>query len=354
MLNLMNAIRFGSTRWSRRGFFLALLLLVGPTARADLLYAVSDGVQNLYTLDPATGQITSSVPVPGSNGGMEDIVPDGTGQLLLASEGLVTNPIGSDYLFRLNPATGQESVIGLITNGTDRAYWVEGLAWVNGTLYGSAAAIALTNPPTYLGYGPDASNLLIKIDPATGRATEVGAFGPRFLNVEDIAYSPKYGLIGADIGTLNPDPNQPNGAYSTFHTTPALIQIDPSTGLATKINDLPYGPLVPIPNSPYMSPSGPYVAGLDFTPDGATLYGTTIQTQFGGTTSGLVIIDPVTAALTDVGTVNLPILDGITFAGSPVPEPSAMVLLGFGLAVLAAGGGWHALRRVGPRRDAGA
>ncbi len=143
----------------------------------------------------------------------------------------------------------------MITNGVDKAYWVEGMAFVHGTLYASASAILLTNPPTYEGYAPDASNLLIKIDPTTGHATEIGAFGPDFLNVQALAYSPKTGLIGTDIGTLNPDPSQPNGMFSSFHTTPALIGIDPTTGQATKIADLPHDGLITNPFNSYLSPS---------------------------------------------------------------------------------------------------
>ena len=190
-------------------------------------------------------------------GGLRDVIGDGNGQLLLAAWGPTANPGADDQLFHLNPATGATSLIGTVTDGVSKDYWVEGLAWVNGTLYASASAILLTNPPTYEGYAPDASNLLIKIDPATGHATEVGAFGPNFLNVQNLAYSPKYGLIGSDIGTLDPDPNQPNGVYSSFHTTPALIQIDPATGLAVKIADLPHGGLITNPYNSYHQPLRP-------------------------------------------------------------------------------------------------
>ncbi len=72
------------------------------------------------------------------------------------------------------------------------------------------------------------------------------------------------------------------------------------------------------------------MAGLTFSTDGSTLYGATIQTHFGGTSSGLVTIDPTTGALTPLATSDAPILLGLAYV-STVPEPSAVVLLGVGL-----------------------
>jgi hypothetical protein len=179
------------------------------------------------------------------------------------------------------------------------------MAYVNGALYGSAARIDISSgTPVYLSYAPDTSDALIRIDPATGHATQVGLFGPTFLNLEDIAWSPRFGLIGSDIGTLDPATN-----FSTFHTTPSLLQIDPTTGLATKIADLPHGGLISNPFNSILSPSGPFVAGLDFSPDGNTLFGSTIQTHFGGTNSGFATVDPTTGAINTINTVNQPVLD---------------------------------------------
>jgi hypothetical protein len=317
--------------------WLAVLAPSVGAARADFVYGVADLSANLLQIDSSTGQVLSTKTITGTGGLHEDIVPDGQGQLLLA--GYKSNAIGAHNLFRLDPATGAATSIGDITNGAGREYWVEGMAFVNGTLYASAAVIDISSgSPVYLGYAPDASDTLIKIDPATGHATEVGKFGAEFLNVEDIAYSPKYGLIGSDIGTLV------GPAFHDFNTTPALIRIDPTTGMATKIADLPQGDLVTKPGSTELTPSGPFVAGLDFTPDGKTLYGATIQTHFGKAPSGFVTIDPTTGAITPISTINERLLDGITFVAM-VPEPASVVLLamGGGLAALAV-----ARRRVSP------
>ena len=310
----------------------ALVLLNAGSGWAENLYAISEGTGHLAQIDPATGQTLSSVTVQAS--GYRDIVNDGQGQLLLS--GWTTGngvPVGDDVLYRLDPTSGAASVIGVITNGVDKDYWVEGMAWVNGSLYASAEPILLTQPPTYEGYGYDTANTLIKIDPATGHATEIGTFGANFLNVQNLAYSPQYGLIGSDIGTLDPNPNQPNGTFSSFHTTPALIQVSLASGqttnLGTKIADLPVtGSLISNPFNSYLSPEATYVAGLEFSPDGSTLYGATIQTHFGGTSSGLVTINPITGAVTSIGTITEPTVLGIAF----VPEPSALGLIGLGLA----------------------
>jgi hypothetical protein len=311
--------------------FTAIGLGVGPV-RGDVLYGISEASSNaLATYDPATGHMLSSIPVTGTANGFRDIVSDHNNQLLVASWGFNQGSIGGDRtLFRLNPSTGATTEIGAITDGVNTGFWVEGMAWVNGTLYASADPVNLTTGQ-YEGYTADGAIDLIKIDPATGHATMIGAFGSNFLNMQNIAYSPQYGLIGSDIGTLNPDPTQPNGMYSTFNTTPALVKIDPKTGVATLIAGLPFdrNTLVTNPFNPFKSPEATYVSGLDFTPDGSTLYGATIQTHFGGTASGLVTIDPLTGAVTTIGTLNQPSVLGITFAS--VPEPSAIVLVGLGL-----------------------
>src|SRR5205823_12815884 len=138
-------------------------------------------------------------------GGHEDIVPDKNhpGQLLLSAfrnTSGVPGLIAAHQLFRLDPATASVTLLGDFSNGSGMQYWVEGMAYVNGVLYGSAARIDVTSgTPKYLSYAPDTSDTLIRIDPATGHATQIGMFGPDFLNMEDIAWSPKFGLIGADI-----------------------------------------------------------------------------------------------------------------------------------------------------------
>jgi hypothetical protein len=103
-------------------------------ARAEFLYGVSEFNYRLYTFDSATGETFNSIPFTGTQGGAERYRLGQPGRLLLTAYNGNATPIGSDTLFHLNPTTGVATPIGVITNGTDPDYWVEGLAWVNGTL----------------------------------------------------------------------------------------------------------------------------------------------------------------------------------------------------------------------------
>ncbi len=172
---------------------------------------------------------------------------------------------------------------------------------IDGELYGAAS-----NPQSYC---HDCASLLVRIDPETGRATEVGPFGPQFLNMEAMAYSPEFGLIGSDIGTLTPPD------FRTINTHPALARIDPKTGRATRIGDLPPSQIKMVKAGGFTSPEGPYVCGLCFAPDG-TLYGTTFPTHFGGPSS-LVVIDPTDASIHDPKVMNALNVDGVVYVRPP-------------------------------------
>lgn len=337
---------------------LATLALAAAEARAELIYGVTDnsgtalGNGILLRIDSATGAAEAVGPVIDQATGrnvqaIEDAVFIGN-DTLLATAYPGSGVAGAYQLYRIDTRTAQATSVGLITDGTSQ-YWVEGLAWANGVLYGSAAAVTF-DPATgrYVsdGYGFDTSSHLIRIDPTTGAATDLGRFGPTGLNVEDLAYSPIYGLVGVDIGTLDPDPNLPNGPFSEFHTTPSLLFIDPNgsdpTNLVTRSVPLPPSSVVLVPNplNNILSPFGPFVTGLDFGPDGR-LYGSTFPTHFGGT-SDLVTIDLDTGALSVVGTIAGPGLaglrnvDGITF--TVIPEPASCTLTALGLGLLTLGG----------------
>lgn len=293
---------------------------LGAAARADYLLGVLDKGTAVIAIDPTTGkgvQVGDYGPNPDAS---EDIVRDASGNLVVVGfvNGRNTNSSLRTTFATLDPTTFKPTILGTATDYR----FVEGLANVNGVLYGSAS--------TLQSYAPDTSDHLIRIDLATGTFTEVGKFGPQFLNVEDIAYSPKYGLIGVDIGTLDPNTN-----FRTFNTTPALIRIDPLTGAATKIADLPPSSinLIGNPNNAILSPEGPFLAGLDFGPDG-TLYASTLPTHFSGP-SRLIKIDPTNGAITDIGAIGFDGVDGIVYVRT-VPEPGGLALLLCGGGVLLA------------------
>jgi hypothetical protein len=246
-------------------------------------------------------------------GDIEDVVDIGNNTLLAAGYP-GAGRAGAFELYSIDPRTAAATPIGRIRQGSTE-YWVEGLAWANGVLYGSAATYDLRTGGSD-SYCSDCSNHLIKISfdlmKHHVQARDLGRFGPQFQNLEDLAAAPQYGLVGADIGTLDP-----STGFHTFHTMPALIRIDPNAvhkdELATKLCDLPPPAakvsLVPNPDNHILSPYGPFLAGLDFSPNG-TLYASTQPTQFGGE-SHLITVNLPHGALVDLGTIAGPDLAGL-------------------------------------------
>ncbi|MCA1686862.1 MAG: hypothetical protein LC745_13015, partial [Planctomycetia bacterium] len=278
----------------------ALRVVREPEVReGDVIYGVAGNDDRLLAINPKTGSVRAVGNLGIKIGGMEDLIlgPDGVA--------IASYWEGYPALVRINLKTGRAAQGPRIKGGslTDKSF-VESLAVINGVLYGAAS-----HPDSYC---PDCADLLVRIDPETGRATDVGKFGPKFLNMEAMAYSPEFGLIGADIGTLKPPD------FGAIDTHPALVRIDPETGRATKIGDLPPSEikLVKAPNNaPFISPEGPYICGLCFATDG-TLYGSTFPTHFGGP-SELVVIDPTDASVRHPKLMNAFNVDGIIYVRAP-------------------------------------
>lgn len=269
-----------------------------PVVRdGDLIHAVTTAEDLFLHLDPATGfsKLVGKMGI----GGVEDLTVGPDGRVVAVCWD------GKPRLFRIDPATGKGTKGPAIEGTTLKYKVVEGMATVDGVLYGSASA-----DDSYCG---DCANHLVRIDPETGAATEVGAFGPEFLNVESLAYSPRHGLLGVDIGTLVPPD------FQSFNTRPALVRIDTATGRATKIGDLPPRgvELVKNPYNTKLSPQGPFLCGLCFAPDD-TLYATTFPTHFGGE-SNLVTVDPETAELKEIGPTLSGNIDGILYVPAASP-----------------------------------
>ncbi|HET6775621.1 MAG TPA: hypothetical protein VFH36_20080 [Acidimicrobiales bacterium] len=106
--------------------------------------------------------------------------------------------VGFGTLYRLDATTGGATTIGSL---------------------GQFSVNALEIGPDGRVLGADESGLLVEIDPATGAATPVGAYGGALGSSGDLAFGPD--------GTL----------YAT--ASRVLVTVDPATGAATRLIDLP-------------------------------------------------------------------------------------------------------------------
>ena len=267
----------------------------------DRVYAVAFGDEQLLEIDPKTGKVKPVGNVGLRIGDVEDIVIDpddpdrAIGVYWEGFPGLLSIDLRTGRGTRGPKISGQ----GLV----DKTF-IEAIAMIDGVLFGSASSQD--------SYCPDCADRLVRIDRNSGKAVIIGEFGPQFRNIEAMAYSPKYGLIGADIGTLL------TADFKVFNTHPVLVRIDPRSGRAIKIGNLPptLTKVISNPNNTWLSPEGPFVCGLSFAPDD-TLYAATIPTHFGGI-SELFVIDPTDASIRKRDLLNALNVDGILYSR---PQP---------------------------------
>jgi hypothetical protein len=182
-----------------------------------------------------------------------------------------------------------------------------GLAWepATGTLYETGFATA-----------PSFHDALFRIDPRTGRATEIGSTGPRH-NITGLAYDWVHDILyGVDTNKIE------------------LVALDRATGFATTVGPLGW-------------PGPQYIfTALAF--DGQTLWGDECLDKISAYES-LISINPVTGRGTEVGS-RAPFRNtqGMEFVPVTVPEPWAVWLLAAGLGLWRRRGG-----RVFPFRAPG-
>ena len=213
--------------------FLLVTLFVPFAGAEPIVYAVTSS-QQFGTVDLETGKFN-----PIGNG-----TPDVLSNLVWWKDGtlltLVISGSNIGSLAKINPATGEETVIGQTGLGLNAF----SLGKARGELY-------LT----------DFSNNIYSVDPETGVATAMGATGmppdptvPFTLNNDgtfNLCDEGLYGVRGKLYATFDSfalDPTRTPPTIAHVHVSPALYRIDPETGTATFIakTDLQLGALVEV------------------------------------------------------------------------------------------------------------
>ena len=188
---------------------IALALLIASSdafaAHPTVYVVTAPTAQQFGTVDLVTGaftQIGPSTPEP-----QVDLVPGPNGSLLSLTF--------SGNLESIDPTTGTTTVIGATGLGS----LANELAELDGKLYMT-----------------DFSNNFYTVNPATGAATLVGPTGMPAVPPADLFDESFYGVKGKLFTTFD-SLFVPCG---TLDVTPALYQINPSSGVATVIGDTQY------------------------------------------------------------------------------------------------------------------
>jgi len=237
---------------------------------------------------------------------------------------------GHGELYTLNPATGGVSQdIGPLNDASAVNYSVSGLAFdpITGVLYGSTGAVS--------------GNSLLTINPTTGLVTVIGSFGGT-ATMTDLAFDSSgnlYGISssgGANLYSIN----LASGLATKVGSSG--LSFTEGGGLAISSGGICYGAPIPGEFGTYDLTTGAYThiaspatpvgagtsyAGLAF--DGSTLYGDNLAAGSGGGVTHLVMIDPTTGNVTDIGP-SVTHLDAIAFSLEPIPEPGTIGLFSVG------------------------
>ena len=230
-------------------------------------------------------------------------------------------PGGAATFYNVNPNTGAATAIGPIG-------------------FNQVGAISFDTSGTLYGVGNRASDgvqVLLKINPATGVGTQVGAT-TLFANVQDIAFRNSddalYGYSGGNIYTFNittgvatllgdTGDGFPSGnglAFSPFDTlykadNNSLWTIDQSTAAGTVFENLNY------------ATTGDRVNAMKFDSSTGVLWA---SVKDGGTINYLATVDIGNGNVNEVGPTQTG-TDGLTVALALIPEPGTFTLVGMGL-----------------------
>jgi hypothetical protein len=265
--------------------WVGIAAFVGAPALASELYSVDfPAAATLYRMDQTGGTANPIGPV--GNDGIGDLTSDtreATATLWGVRIGGVDRP---GELITIDPLTGAETDsvnISIDTTATNQPGYITSIAFdpVSGVLYGN----------TTVGFGA-AFDALYKIDPLTGVADFIGRI--TFENVFALGFS------------------QTGDLYGIADATDDLIGISVLSGNGTFIADVDLSLSFDIASRPeddamFLVDSG---------------------------TSSLYTLDVTDGTVTSVGPYgDSPNLVGLAF--SPIPEPGTLLLIAFGLPVLA-------------------
>ncbi len=217
----------------------------------------SNGLSNLYTLNPATGAVTSTIGAIGY--GVTGLAVHPTTGTLYGVTGR-NSSLSPGSLITINRTTGAGTLVGDLFAGTTNP----------------VADITFTSDGTLYGWSQN-TNDLVTIDLTTGVATVVGDSGLSTFGS---------GLAASSANVLFFTGNGDNGQLRT---------VDGATGLTTDVATLNGGTGIPI-------------NALAF--NGSTLFGS--RSGNGSVASDLITIDTTTAAITVVGP-SVDNLDAIVF-----------------------------------------
>jgi hypothetical protein len=243
----------------------ALVVLAVP-ASGQTLYgatAADNGPSDLFTLNPATGALASTIgPIGFSVTGLAFNPLTG---VLYGATGTIddTNP---HSLITINTTTGAGTLVGSFSLGSQ-----------------TLADITFTSDGTLYGWAQGSSDSLATVNLATGAATVVGASG---------LTTSGSGIAADASDTIY---------FAGFGDQGALDTINRVTGAATFVGTI-------------NGTAGRPINALAFNPVSGVLYGVVKGTN-------LVTIDKSTAALTVVG-ATVDNLDAIVFSGTFPPTPT--------------------------------